>query len=169
MKKGLMTRKKAYAFVISGVLLALAAGVAYGAIPSSNGVISACKAKDGAIKLIDKEAGQNCPGSQQLVEWNKQGPAGQAGLSGYEWAANNTQSTSDDVKSIEAKCPTGKKVAGGGGSVIGDFVGTPAPPEVAIFYTGPSGTSSWEVKAHEVVPTNADWLLIVTAICVNAP
>jgi len=168
MKKGLMTRK-AYAFVIAGALLALMAGVSYAAIPSSNGVISACKTKDGSIKLIDTEAGKSCPSSQQLVEWNKQGPAGQPGLSGYEWAGNNTQSNSDGVKSVEAQCAPGKKVVGGGGSVLGDFVGTPAPPEVAIFYTGPGGTGSWEVKAHEVVPTNADWLLIVTAICVDAP
>src|SRR5262245_38651040 len=154
MKKGLMMRKKAYVFVVAGALLALAAGVSYGAIPSSNGVISACKAKDGAIKLIDKEAGQNCPGSQQLVEWNKQGPAG---LGGIEWGADNTQPTSDNLKSVEAKCPPGKKVVGGGGTILGDWVGTPAPPEVAIFDTSPGSSFSWEVKAHEVVPTNANW------------
>src|SRR5262245_3050807 len=166
MKKGLMMRKKAYVFVIAGALLARVACVSYGAIPSSNGVISACKTKDGSIKLIDKEAGQSCPGTQQLVEWNKQGPAG---LGGVEWGEDNTQPTSDNVQSVEAKCPPGKKVVGGGADILGDWVGTPAPAEGAIFESAPGGTFSWEVKAHEVVPTNADWLLIATAICVDAP
>ena len=57
-------------------LALLAAAVGYAAIPSSGGVFSACKKSDGSIKLIDRDAGQTCPNSQQLVEWNKQGPAG---------------------------------------------------------------------------------------------
>ena len=82
--KGNAVLRKLYVVVAAGALLALAAGVSYAAIPSAGGLISACKAKDGSIKLIDKEAGQNCSGDKQLVEWNKQGLAGQNGVSGYE-------------------------------------------------------------------------------------
>jgi hypothetical protein len=68
--------------VLAMAAVAAFASVAFAAIPSSNGLISACKTTDGAIKLIDKEAGQTCPGSQKLVEWNQQGPAGPAGPAG---------------------------------------------------------------------------------------
>jgi hypothetical protein len=72
MKRKLVTALVAVAAVAT-------AGIAYAAIPSGNGVISACKTKDGAVKLIDKEAGQGCNSSQQLVEWNQQGPPGPTG------------------------------------------------------------------------------------------
>ena len=58
------------------------AGVAYGAIPSATGVISGCRASDGALRVIDKEAGQKCPNSQKLIEWNQSGPAGPQGPAG---------------------------------------------------------------------------------------
>jgi hypothetical protein len=89
-------------------------------------------------------------------------------VSGYEWAANATQSNSDDEKTVFAQCSAGNKVVGGGGFVLGDFVGTPAPREVAIYYTAQGSSGSWEIKAHEVVPTDADWLLNASAICVTA-
>ena len=69
------------ALAVAVALALLAAAVGYAAIPSSGGVFSACKKSDGSIKLIDRDAGQTCPGAQQLVEWNKQGPAGPAGPS----------------------------------------------------------------------------------------
>jgi hypothetical protein len=67
------------AMALGACLAAVAAGVGYAAIPSASGVLSACKKADGSIKLIDKESGQGCGGSQQLVEWNVQGPAGPQG------------------------------------------------------------------------------------------
>ena len=62
---------------IAGLLLLATAG--YAAIPGPNGVISACKDNKGSLKVIDAEAGQTCPGSQQLLEWSKQGPQGPPG------------------------------------------------------------------------------------------
>ncbi len=75
-----MKLKKAIA--LAAVLVGAGAGAGYAAIPSSDGVLSACKKADGSIKLIDPEAGQKCSGSTQLIEWNQKGPAGPAGPTG---------------------------------------------------------------------------------------
>jgi hypothetical protein len=61
---------------LAAALAVVSAAIGSAAIPSTSGTISACKKADDSIKLVDKEAGQTCPSSQQLVEWNRQGPAG---------------------------------------------------------------------------------------------
>jgi Phage Tail Collar Domain len=68
--------------VLGAVLAAGAAGIGHAAIPSADGVVSACKKSDGSIKLIDKESGQSCGASQKLVEWSRQGPPGPVGPQG---------------------------------------------------------------------------------------
>jgi hypothetical protein len=72
----LTTKKLPGIIGLAAALAVVITAIAAGAIPSASGTISACKKSDGSIKLIDKEAGQGCPSSQQLVEWNRQGPAG---------------------------------------------------------------------------------------------
>jgi hypothetical protein len=67
---------------VAAALLTVGAGVSYAAIPSSDGVISACKDGQGRLKVIDAEAGQECPSNQQLLAWNQQGPAGPQGPPG---------------------------------------------------------------------------------------
>lgn len=69
-------------------LLALAAvaaaGLAYGAIPSSNGTITGCVDAKGSLKLIDAEAGATCAAGKQTLTWNQQGPAGPQGAQGTQ-------------------------------------------------------------------------------------
>ena len=77
LRPGRMTLPKAV--VMAAALAVLGSAISDAAIPSASGTLSACKKPDGSIKLIDKEAGQSCPSSQQLVEWNRQGPAGPPG------------------------------------------------------------------------------------------
>ena len=64
-----------YTFALVAVVAALAAvavsAIGYASIPSTGGTISACKQGDGSIRLIDKQAGESCAGTDQLVEWNK--------------------------------------------------------------------------------------------------
>src|SRR2546423_3785261 len=67
--------------VLKAAGLALVAGgigatISWAAIPSSGGVISACynPAKNGALRVIDAEAGKNCKPSEVAVSWNQQGP-----------------------------------------------------------------------------------------------
>jgi hypothetical protein len=61
-----------------GALGAMAlVGVAVGAIPGSDGTISACYQKPGllknpgAVRVIDREAGQNCRGDEVAFAWDK--------------------------------------------------------------------------------------------------
>jgi hypothetical protein len=71
-----------------GVLLGLLAatlfgGVAWASIPDSNGVIHGCYLKrDGAVRVIDSEAGQRCTRQETRIDWNETGPAGPAGPKG---------------------------------------------------------------------------------------
>ena len=171
--------KRSILIGLLAIAAAIAASIAYGAIPSANGTISACyDRQSGQMRIYDSATNlpKGCGPREAPISWNVQGPAGQAGadgqdgqdgVSGFERVADNTQASSDDQKSVATHCSPGKKVVGGGGFVIGDFVGTPAPAEVALFYTGPDG-NGWEVKAHEAAPTDADWLLVAIAICVTA-
>lgn len=64
-------------------------GAAVASIPASTGVITGCYAtKDGALRVIDAEAGQPCDNKEQPITWSQtgpqgaQGPAGPAGMQG---------------------------------------------------------------------------------------
>lgn len=168
-----MKRSLAIALVVLATVAA--AGTAYAAIPSADGVISACKTKDGAIKLIDTEKGQSCPGSQQLVEWNKAGPAGQDGqdgqdgVSGYETVFEQSATTSSGDKTVWAACPSGKQVLGGGAGVYGvQFAeGQAIVDGVALVQSHPANGTSWAARASEFIPTDDAWYLAVWAICAD--
>jgi len=167
--KGNAVLRKLYVFVAAGALLALAAGVSYAAIPSAGGLISACKAKDGNIKLIDKEAGQNCPADKQLVEWNKQGPAGQNGASGYETVFATSATDSSGDKTVFANCPAGKKAVGGGGGVYGPWIngGQQIINGVGLVQDHPFNDTGWVSTAEEFVSTGNAWYLFVKVICAD--
>jgi hypothetical protein len=63
--------------------LAVAAGAAFGAVPGSNGVISACYGKQlGVLRVIDAAAGKTCTPYETSISWNQQGPKGDAGAPG---------------------------------------------------------------------------------------
>jgi hypothetical protein len=69
--------------------LGVAAAAASGAIPSgSDGAIHACYQKPGlltnpgAVRVIDKEAGQNCRSNETALQWNQAGPKGDQGPTG---------------------------------------------------------------------------------------
>jgi hypothetical protein len=150
------------------------ATVAYAAIPSANGLISACKTKDGAIKLIDKEAGQACPGSQELVEWNQQGPAGspgQNGVSGYGRTLAKSALDSTGTKSVTVHCPSGTKALGGGAGVYGPPVNGGSLPisgvGLAMSQPAPFQPGAWTARAQEFVPTALPWSLEVWAVCAD--
>jgi hypothetical protein len=61
---------------------AAVAGVAYAAIPGSNGVVNACYAKAGDLRVIDAEAGAQCKSGETGLSWNQQGPKGDPGPQG---------------------------------------------------------------------------------------
>ena len=79
--------RKARLVVALGVVAAVAAGVSYAAIPSSNGTISACLDAGGGLKVIDVETGGTCSPGKQLLTWNQQGPQGIQGAQGPQGPA----------------------------------------------------------------------------------
>src|SRR6188508_1381559 len=108
--------------VLAGVLVAAAATVASAAIPSANGTLSACFDKvSGQLRLTDPadNAPKGCSNKESAVTWNAQGPAGPAGVSGYQRVTGQSDLNSDPEKSLYVGCPTGKKPIGGGAGVYG--------------------------------------------------
>jgi type VI secretion system Hcp family effector len=84
-----MTRSRIFKLALpAAVVLGAGAAVAIAAIPSSNGVITACRVTTGAtpgqLRVIDTEATppQTCTTNEATVTWNQAGPAGPPGPQG---------------------------------------------------------------------------------------
>ena len=74
-----------YRWRVAGATIAICAagGVAYAAIPGSNGVINGCYGKQtGILRVIDAEAGKTCLSIETPISWNQKGPTGPQGLRG---------------------------------------------------------------------------------------
>ena len=86
------------AWVVLGVLAALVAagGMAYAAIPGSDGTIHACMLNAaGTVRLIDPSLNaqnlrSHCTSLETEVTWSQRGPAGPPGQQGPPGAADNT-------------------------------------------------------------------------------
>jgi hypothetical protein len=94
--------------VLAAATLALAAGIAYAAIPDTNTkVFTACMLKGvGTIRLIDPSVGGKCASIEQQVSWNQQGQAG-------------VSPTVTQLAAHDANCPAG-------GAAITDAAGSTA-------------------------------------------
>ena len=85
-----MTRnpKLAAAAVVAAVLAL--AGVAFGAIPGANGVITSCYSQaTGTWRPIDveKSPADKCKAAEKQLSWNQQGPKGDKGDAGLQGPA----------------------------------------------------------------------------------
>ena len=97
-------------WIAAGVaaIAVIAAGVAYAAIPDSNGVIHACMLKStGTIRLIDpslssKDLRGHCTALETQVSWSQQGPKGDPGLQGSPGAKGDpgTLSSTDALNGL---------------------------------------------------------------------
>ena len=68
----------------AGVLvMTLAGGIAWAAIPSDDGIIEGCyKKSNGGLRLIDTAEGQTCHSRTEVpISWNQVGPQGDPGVS----------------------------------------------------------------------------------------
>ena len=75
--------RKAVLLVLSTVIVLSVAGVAFGAIPDSDGVIHGCHLKmDGGLRVVDTEAGETCRNGETDLVWNQTGPQGPQGEQG---------------------------------------------------------------------------------------
>jgi len=69
--------RNAVAAVAGAIGLTLGGGLAYAAIPhSTTKVISACYGSNGALRVIDTQAGARCAASETPLSWNQQGRKG---------------------------------------------------------------------------------------------
>jgi hypothetical protein len=66
---------------IAAFVVAVAGSAAWAAIPDAAGVIHSC-IKNGAIRMLDTEAGQTCKAGELSLQWNQTGPQGPPGPKG---------------------------------------------------------------------------------------
>src|SRR4051794_9350139 len=83
--KGIIRKRVGRVGLISAAVFAVAAGIAYAAIPDANGVYTACKLNaTGTIRLIDPSVGStsllgHCTSLETPISWNQGGPTGPKG------------------------------------------------------------------------------------------
>jgi hypothetical protein len=102
--------------------------------------------------------GGACGANEVKLSWNKQGPKGEPGVSGYE-QVQTAVLTSESMVTQSVTCPVGKKVVGGGYYFIS------ASGYAVESY--PLDYDTWLVKAYKTAGPNP-WGLSVFAICVTA-
>jgi hypothetical protein len=104
------------------VLLAVAAGIAYAAIPDSKGVIHACYSKKsgGALRVI-RRSGQHCSSKETSLTWNQKGPTGAKGAKGAT-GLNGTNGTKGVAGAPGPSGPSGPTGPNGPGASSGTAV-----------------------------------------------
>lgn len=153
--------------------LAIAAGIAYAAVPNG-GTITACYGKGGALHVIDSTV-TDCKKNETKLEWNQSGPPGQdgkdgkdgaPGVSGYEIVTNER---ADDARgffgSVSVACPMGKKVLGGG--AIAELASGGVQSGFDVVNSSPVGDGGWQATFNIDNPFSDDVVMTVYAICAN--
>jgi hypothetical protein len=99
-----MSIRSLAAGVMIGASITAAVGIAYAAIPDSNGVVHACYQNvSGAskpVKLLDTGKATTCPSGWKAVSWNQKGVQGPPGIQGQP-GQNGTDGT--DGTSVVAR------------------------------------------------------------------
>jgi len=139
--------------VIAGIVAAaLAAGVAYAAIPHSvTGEIAACYGKKGELRAIDAESGDVCGSKETPLSWPTRQ---QLTVRTINYL---THQGYGDVATVF--CAAGEVVTGGGYQLVS---GIPVDRVPSVLASHPDGATSWQVMWH-FTPDNEEWL--VYAIC----
>jgi hypothetical protein len=150
----------------TGLVLGLTS-VAVASIPDSNGVIHACRdTRNGALRAIDTEAGQQCGKNETPLTWNQTGPQGPGGISGYQivTASFAWPGGSGSIGgTLEAQCPSGKKVLGGGWNSRELDV-----PNLRVHWSYPDASNNWWSIRYSVVDATAAFTLTTYATCAIA-
>jgi hypothetical protein len=148
------------------VTLAVVGGVAF----AQNDTIEACVKDNGDVRIVDTAG--DCKDSEVPLSWNvtgqvgppgpegPEGPPGPSGgLSGYQVVVTSAGIEPGGASFLEAACPEGKIVTGGGFDVSLELragVSAPTPPL----------NDGWTVLA--VNPTGTEMTAFAYAICVDA-
>ena len=123
--------------VISGALSSsVVATVALATIPDASKVIQACYAgNDGSVRIVDSPS-VSCKTNERPIAWS------QGGVNGLEVVTKSSPGASNANAIVNAQCPAGKKVIGGGYHITG---GT-EPQVQQSFPQGTSGNAQgWQV------------------------
>jgi len=167
-------RKNLTVLGVAGALL-LVGGVAVASIPDASGVIHGCrKNSDGSVRVIDSDLGQVCANGWTALNWSQTGPegpagatgpAGPAGVSGYQVVTAEIVRPSGGSVSgtLDAACPSGKKVFGGGWrSQQLDA------PNLLIHWSYPDTDNNWWSIRYAVTDGPAPFTLTAYAVCATA-
>jgi hypothetical protein len=87
-----LARRRLLVVASAVVVAAIAAGLAYAAIPDAHGLIHACYSPNGStatngtqLNIVDADRA-SCSKGQQAISWNQTGPAGRDGRDGLDGA-----------------------------------------------------------------------------------
>jgi hypothetical protein len=153
-------------------LLTIGGGIAYAAIPGSDGVIHGCyKEVKGDLRVVDYDA--SCAANETRLTWNQVGPPGPQGLQGERGPqgeqgppglpgpagpvtdplsqtisesrqlCSSIDPTCSEQASFHLACPPGYVVTGGGYKALG---------AVEIAQNGPDSETGWGVIAVNINP-----------------
>lgn len=101
--------------------------------------------------------------NRALTSCSDDGICSAAGVSGLERVSFSSKADSTAQKKAFAKCPSGKKVIGGGAQV---FIAGNAVGPVVLKASFPSDVlDGWAATAEEMVPTDLKWFVNAFAIC----
>jgi hypothetical protein len=108
MQSKLNQKTNILAITTAGVLATV--GLAYAAIPSSDGVIHSCynagSNSSGQLRVVDSEAGAKCAKNEKVLDFNQKGPKGDKGDKG-------DACLSSDPACVGPRGPAGKDGADG--------------------------------------------------------
>ena len=121
---------------------------------------------NGTLRKVDFAPGQLQPGpagpAGPAGPEGPAGPQGAPGLAGLEIVSSTSPASSNPGRMVQASCPAGKVVVGGGGRVaFGES-------DVALDESFPVDANTWRVLAYELNATAAVWTLTAHAVCASA-
>jgi hypothetical protein len=168
-RPGTLLRRPSPALVVAALALLVAlSGSGYAAIvlPKTSvgtiqlrpGSVTSPKVRDATLRLSDLSP------ATRLALKGDPGAPGAAGVSGLVIVGTSSTFDSSKSKTIVVRCPTGKKLVGGGAGAWGRAM-VFVPDGVALTANHPYDETGWLAAAHEVVPTEQDWSLRANAVC----
>lgn len=158
--------------IASGALLALAVSLMW-AQTAQGQVIEACYVqKTGAIYIIGQpDTPEECqkPDKHVQINWNAVGPAGPQGPPGIGgYVSNFTLGSFDSTspKTVEASCPEGYVVLGGGANVTPESDIPPVAITRSLGINNPIvGLPRWIATAQEIGDFSGSWRLVAIVYC----
>jgi hypothetical protein len=153
--------------VLAALALVAIGAIAYASIPDGNGVIHGCrKNSGGALRVIDSDAGQTCMANETALNWSQAGPPG---VSGYEVVQSSAAIPPNATQQgLEALCPSGKKVLGGGWRSISSGSAADTWVAFADFPLTLPSIQGWHASIErEGSPDPGEGQFIVWAICAS--